>query len=219
VESHTNSVIVLSGGEPLVADGDFELPDDAYVIAADSGLHHAAILGLNVDLVVGDMDSVEPAALDAAIEGGSATQRHPTDKDHTDLELAIETAVARRPNRILVVGSYAGRLDHLLGAMQLLAATAGRVDEITWTDGQTDVAVCRSGRAVTIRGRAGDRVSLLPGVLDATGISVKGLRWTLDGETLSAGSSRGLSNVLTSDRAVISVAAGLILIIHERTDR
>lgn len=219
MESHTNPVIVLSGGEPLVADGDFELPDDAYVVAADSGLHHAAMLGLNVDLVIGDMDSVEPAALDAAIEGGSTTERHPIDKDHTDLELAIEAAVARRPKRILIVGSYGGRLDHLLGAMQLLAATAARVDEITWTDGRTDVAACRPGRAVIIRGQAGDRVSLLPGVLDATGISVEGLRWTLDGETLSAGSSRGLSNILIGDRAVISVEAGLILIIHERTDR
>jgi thiamine pyrophosphokinase len=219
VESHTNPVIVLSGGEPLADDGDFDLPSGAYVIAADSGLHHAAMLGLDVDLVIGDMDSVEPAVLEFAIQGGSTSQIHPADKDHTDLDLAIEAALARRPDRILIVGSYAGRLDHLLGAMQLLVATAGRVGEITWTDGRTRVSTCRRGRAVVIRGRAGDRVSLLPGMIDATGVSAAGLRWALNGETLPAGSSRGVSNAMIDDRAVISVETGTVLVIHERIDR
>lgn len=221
MESHTNQVIVLSGGEPLIDGGEFDLPgdEDAYVIAADSGLHHAAMLGLDVDLVIGDMDSVEPAILDAAIQGGSTAQLYPSDKDHTDLELAIEAALAHRPDRIVVVGSYTGRLDHLLGAMQLLVAVAERVAEITWTDGRTSLAVCRPSRAVVIRGHAGDRVSLLPGMLDAAGVSTAGLRWEIDREMLAAGSSRGISNILTGNRAVITVETGVVLTIHERTDR
>ncbi len=219
MESHTNQVIVLSGGEPLEADGSFDLPDDAYVVAADSGLHHAAMLGLRVDLVVGDMDSVASEALDNAIRGGSSAQRYPTDKDHTDLELAVEAALARQPERIVIVGSYAGRLDHLLGSMQLLAATAGRVAEIDWTDGRTNVAVCRSGRAIIVHGRAGDRVSIIPGMVKATGVSTAGLRWTLENESLSAGSSRGISNIMIGERAVITVDSGIVLAIHERTDQ
>jgi len=221
VESHTNRAIVLSGGEPLIDGGEFDLPDDpnVYVIAADSGLHHAPMLGLDVDLVIGDMDSVEPAILDTAIQGGSTAQLYPSDKDHTDLELAVEAALALRLDRIFVVGSYAGRLDHLLGAMQLLVAVAERGAEITWTDGRTSVAVCRPGRTVVIRGHAGDRVSLLPGMLDATGVSTAGLRWDVDGEVLVAGSSRGISNILTDDRAVITIETGVVLTIHERTEQ
>ena len=93
MDSHTNQVIVLSGGEPIAIDRDFDLPEDAYVIAADSGLHHAATLGLAVDLVIGDMDSVNSDVLDDAIRNGSSIQRHPADKDHTDLELAFGAAL------------------------------------------------------------------------------------------------------------------------------
>jgi len=217
VESHTNQVIVLSGGEPIAIDRDFDLPDNAYVIAADSGLHHAQTLGLAVDLVIGDMDSVDPAVLDDAVRNGSSMQRHPTDKDHTDLELAFEAALRTGAQRILVVGSHAGRLDHLLGSMGLLAATAQLVDEIIWTDGSTVVTACTPPHAATIGGRPGDRLSLVPTGADVAGVTTDGLRWSLDGEHLAAGSTRGVSNVMDAPVASITVDEGTLLIVHERT--
>jgi len=217
VESHTNQVIVLSGGEPIAIARDFDLPDNAYVIAADSGLHHAQTLGLAVDLVIGDMDSVDPAVLDDAVRNGSSMQRHPTDKDHTDLELAFEAALRTGAQQILVVGSHAGRLDHLLGSMGLLAATAQLVDEIVWTDGSTVVTACTPRHPATIGGRAGDRLSLVPTGADVAGVTTDGLRWSLDGEHLAAGSTRGVSNVMDAPVASITVDEGTLLIVHERT--
>lgn len=216
MESHTNQVIVLSGGEPIAIDRDLDLPDDATVIAADSGLHHAGALGLAVDLVVGDMDSVDAALLDGAVRDGSSIQRHPTDKDHTDLELAFEAALAMGAARILVVGSHAGRLDHLLGSMGLLAATAEHVDEILWTDGHTIVTVCTPHHPSSIAGQPGDRLSLVPAGTDVIGVTTAGLRWSLTGETLAAGSTRGISNLLDAPAASVTVERGTLLIIHER---
>ena len=217
MDSHTNQVIVLSGGEPIAIDRDFDLPEDACVIAADSGLHHAATLGLAVDLVIGDMDSVNSDVLDDAIRNGSSIQRHPADKDHTDLELAFGAALDAGAERILVVGSHAGRLDHLLGSMGLLAATAQLVAEIVWTDGHTIVTACTPRHAATIVGRPGDRLSLLPTGCDVGGVTTDGLRWRLDGETLPAGSTRGVSNVMAAPLASITVDKGTLLIVHERT--
>ena len=216
MESHTNQVIVLSGGEPIATDRDFSLPDDAYVIAADSGLHHAAPLGLTVDLVVGDMDSVDPDVLANAVSAGSLEDRYPADKDHTDLELALSAAIAAGAGRILVVGSHEGRLDHLLGSMGLLASTARLVDEIVWTDGHTIVTACTPRHVTTIRGGSGDRVSLVPNDSDAVGVTTVGLMWRLDNETLPIGTTRGISNVMDSTEASISVTDGTLLIIHER---
>jgi thiamine pyrophosphokinase len=215
VESHTNQVIVLSGGEPIAINRDFDLPDDAYVIAADSGLHHAEALGLAVDLVVGDMDSVDSTVLDDAVRNGSSLQRHPTDKDHTDLELSFEAALRMGAERILVVGSHAGRLDHLLGSMGLLAATAGLLDEIVWTDGHTNVTACTPHHVAAISGRPGDRLSLVPAGTDVVGVTTEGLRWSLDGETLAAGSTRGISNVMDAPLASVTVEEGTLLIVHE----
>ena len=90
--------IVLAGGDPVATRIRDHLPADADVIAADSGLHLAGPLGLTVACVVGDLDSADPAAVDAAVAAGATVERHPVDKDATDLELAIDAArhAARR---------------------------------------------------------------------------------------------------------------------------
>lgn len=215
MEQPTNQVIILSGGEPLAADREILLPDDAYVIAADSGLHHAADLDIAVDLVIGDMDSVDPTMLAAAVGRGSQTQRHPANKDRTDLELAINAALDFGARKLLIVGAHTGRLDHLLGAMGLFAATATRVEEITWIDGLTEIFGCVSGHPTTIKGRVGDGLSLVPASNDVSGVNTEGLRWRLLDEALPTGSTRGISNVIEATPATVSVESGTLLIVHE----
>ncbi len=150
------------GGDPLAANREIVLPRDALVIAADSGLHHAADLNIAVDIVIGDMDSVDPTALANAVNQGSRTETHPFNKDRTDLELAIDAALKSGARNLLIVGAHTGRLDHLLGAMGLFAATANKVDEIVWTDGLTEIFGCVPGHPTSINGRVGDGVSLVP---------------------------------------------------------
>ena len=217
MESHTNQVIVLAGGEPIAVDRTFDLPDGAYVIAADSGLHHAETLGLNADLVVGDMDSVDADVLNGAVRRGSSLRRYPPDKDSTDLELAFEEALEKGARRILVVGSHAGRLDHLLASMGLLARTAQLVDEIVWSDGHTIVTTCTPSHSTAISGRPGDRLSLIPAGSDANGVTTDGLRWSLDAETLPAATTRVVSNVMDAPLASITIQEGTLLVVHERT--
>jgi len=216
VERYTGRAIILSGGEPLENVRDVILPDHSRVIAADSGLHHANDLGLTVDLVIGDMDSVDPATLADAVAGGSATDRHPEDKDATDLELAVATAIEQGATAITIIGAYTGRLDHLLGAMGLFIATAPLVDELVWSDGVTDVIGCVPGRTCRVDGHIGDGVSLIPAGSDVHGITTKGLRWGLESATLPAGSTRGVSNIIDSTPAHVSVEDGTLLIVHER---
>ncbi|MFN2322443.1 MAG: thiamine diphosphokinase, partial [Trueperaceae bacterium] len=90
------------------------------VIAADGGLRHAAALGLVPDLLVGDLDSVDAAVL--AAHPGLESERHPTDKDALDLELALDAAAARGAGRITVVGGLSGRLDQTLATVLVVQA-------------------------------------------------------------------------------------------------
>ena len=85
------------------------------MIAADGGVDRALALGLHVDVAIGDFDSVTAAGLAAVEAAGARIERHPTAKDATDLELALDAALALAPARIVVIGSGGGRLDHLLG--------------------------------------------------------------------------------------------------------
>src|ERR1700744_6186249 len=85
-------VVVFAGGDPVAPRLRSEIPEGAPVVAADSGLHHALALGVTVDVGVGDLDSVAPARLDAAVARGARVERHPVEKDFTDLELALQVA-------------------------------------------------------------------------------------------------------------------------------
>src|SRR4051812_23931915 len=104
----------------VIAGGDAPAPIDAglaaapLVIAADSGVGHALALGLTVDLVIGDLDSAAPDDVERAIAAGARVDRHPADKDATDLELALDAARELGATEITVLGAGGGRLDHLL---------------------------------------------------------------------------------------------------------
>ena len=114
------TIVVVAGGQVSSRARCRPLPPGALVIAADGGVDRAHALGLTVDVAIGDFDSVTAAGLAAAEAAGARVARHPAAKDATDLELALDAAIALEPARIVVVGSGGGRLDHLLGSVLLL---------------------------------------------------------------------------------------------------
>ena len=179
------------------------------MIAADSGVDLALALGLHVDVAIGDFDSVTPAGLAAVEAAGARIERHPAAKDATDLELALDAALALAPARILLIGSSGGRLDHLLGSLLLLGDEryAG-VTLDAWL-GAAQAHVIRGTR--TLAGTPGELLSLLPLHGPAEGVTTEGLEYPLRGETLPAGTSRGISNVFAAAEARITVARGCLL--------
>ena len=144
-----NVIVVAGGGGPAVP----WLPAGSTVIAADGGVDRALALGLRVDLAIGDFDSVTPAGLAAAEAAGARVERHPAAKDATDLELALDAALALEPARIVVIGSDGGRLDHLLGVLLLLGHERYASAQIEAYLGDSHRA--RRARHVQARGHAG----------------------------------------------------------------
>ncbi|MBW3548570.1 MAG: thiamine diphosphokinase [Actinobacteria bacterium] len=207
-----DDVVLLTGGDPVSPDLVGDLPPRAYVIAADSGLDQAAILGLHVDLAVGDFDSLAPAALEAAMAAGCRVERHPAAKDHTDLELGLRAALEHGCRRVVVVGGYGGRLDHFLANVLVLASVdfAGVVVEARVGPARLTVVRARS----ELRRSAGALVSLLALGGVARGVRTVGLRYPLRGEDLLPGSTRGVSNELTGEVASVAVAGGALLAVQ-----
>jgi thiamine pyrophosphokinase len=197
-------VVVASGPGPAV-----DVPHGATVVAADGGLERAHALGLDVDVVIGDLDSVSAEPLAAAEAGGARVVRHPTAKDATDLELALDEAVALGARRVLVVASDGGRLDHLLASLLLLASDRYAELRLDALVGDALVHVIRGERILA--GRVGETLTLLAAGTPAEGVTTAGLEYPLAGETLAPGSTRGVSNVFTAAEARVSVAAGAVL--------
>jgi thiamine pyrophosphokinase len=211
-----NTIVIVAGGQPREGRHP-DLPAGAFVIAADGGVDRAHALGLHVDLAVGDFDSVTAAGLEATEAAGARIERHPVAKDATDLELALDAALALAPARLLVVGSDAGRLDHLLGCVFLLGDERYAAIEIDASLGAARLHVIRGTRAIA--GVPGELLSLLPVHGPAIGVSTSGLEYPLHGETLPAGTSRGVSNVLAAHEARITVESGCLVAVIPAPER
>ena len=208
------TVVIVIGGLPPLPGVVAALPPYDLVIAADSGLHGARALGIKIDAVIGDMDSVDATILDDAQNSGVAIERSPCDKDATDTELALLYAVARGATKLVVVTGGGGRLDHQLGVLNVLLhpkLSAARV-EMFWDTAH--VIALHGGESATITGRIGEEVGLLAMGGAATGITTSGLRWALDGETLASHSTRGVSNQLVDTQATVSLQTGNLFIIR-----
>lgn len=210
--SASDMVVVITGGDPVDPSHVVELPTGAHVIAVDSGIEQAQRLGLPIDLAIGDFDSVTPAGLAQAAAAGAQIERHPVAKDATDLELALDAAMARAPSRIHVLGGHGGRLDHLLANALLLAAPAYADAEVTARMGAARLTVVRA--AVELRGPLGDLVSLVPLHGGARGVTTAGLLYPLAGEPLPPGSTRGISNELVAPVATVHLDEGVLVAVQ-----
>ena len=204
--------LVFAGGEALPTSVRTALPSDALVVAADSGVDHALALGRHVDVAVGDFDSVTAEGLRRVEAEGARIERHAPDKDATDLELALDTAVAAGASHVTVVGGHGGRLDHLLGNLALLASPRFVVLMLDAWIGTARVTTVRHDASIV--GEPGSLVSLLAMHGPAHGVTTRDLRFPLHDAVLEPGSTLGVSNELVGPDAGVSVVGGVLLAIQ-----
>jgi thiamine pyrophosphokinase len=182
------------------------------IICADGGARHARAMGLVPSLIVGDMDSLAPDLLALFTGQGIEIRRFPAEKDETDTELAFAAALDTHPSEILVIGALGYRLDHTLANLSLLLKGEKQHISVTLADEWCEVFLAAGACMVT--GRIGQTVSLLPFFGEATGVSLSGFQYPLDGATLSMEAPRGISNRLTSEKGTIIVGSGHLVVIR-----
>lgn len=137
------------------------------VVAADGGADHALRAGLGPVAVIGDMDSVSPAAR-AAFSG---VLHRVAEQDTTDFEKALSRIAAPL---VMAAGFLGGRLDHTLAVLGVLARR-GACHVILISDSDACVLLPQGDSAWDLPRDA--RVALLP--LGAARVTSHGLRWDL----------------------------------------
>ena len=94
---------------------DFSPCADDFVIAADAGFQVLEQHGINMDLVIGDFDSL------------SFVPKHPEviplkkEKDDTDMRAAVLEGMKAGYETFHIYGGTGGRIEHTIANMQLLA--------------------------------------------------------------------------------------------------
>lgn len=206
----------------IVANGIIEDEDGAKALAAgapllicaDGGAHHVLRWGLLPHAVIGDMDSLDEGTLRRLEDAGVTLLRYPSRKDETDLELALDYAVRQGADEILILGALGGRWDHTVANILLLTWPRLEKCDVQILAGRERLFLVR--RHATLRGAAGNIVSLLPLSPVVEGIVTTGLEYPLRGEPLYMGPSRGVSNVMLGPEASVTIESGWLLVVHQQ---
>jgi len=206
--------VVVADGDP--APSDARIAEDAeLLIAADGGAGWLEEIGRRPDILVGDLDSVDPAVVRRLAAAGTEVIRHPAEKDASDSELALGVALERGADEVVMLGALGGgRLDHELANLLLLADPELPRRDLRIVRAGTTVRVLAGRASLELGCGPGSVVTLLPVGGNAQGVATRGLRYPLDGETLRVGRSRGLSNEVVEAPASVWLGAGTLLVIE-----
>lgn len=187
------------------------------LIGVDGGSRHLRPLDVRPHLAVGDMDSIPQDLLQEYRRTNVELHLHPPKKDATDLELALELALARGASSISILGGTGGRLDHTLGNLFLLSRCLPTGIPACIMDQEQCIHL--TDQTLTLTGAIGDTLSLLPATPEASGVSLAGLEYPLSEATLTFGTSLGMSNVFVKTEATVTLRSGRLFVFHLRTAR
>lgn len=197
--------VVISGG--TITDYDYirkQIDNSDIIICADSGYNHAVKMGICVNAVVGDFDSLgDPPS-------GVAAFRYPARKDLTDTEIAIAHARGMGIKDFLLLAATGNRQDHTLANILMLRECMERGENAVIMDEHNKIMVTDSN--ISLHEPPGSIVSLIP-LTDCFGVTTTNLEYPLCGAGLRVGRGLGVSNIVIGDYAHISLQNGVLLVI------
>lgn len=210
--------IIVSGGDadPEFVSGFLKEHPGAFIIAADSGLACLDAVGAKPDRILGDYDSANHKLVEKYLRDGTEVLTYRAEKDFTDTEAAVKSAVSDGSSGIFVLGAAGGRLDHFLANVQALRIPLKKGIPAEIADPQNRIRLI-DGPAVLHRKTAfGKYVSLIPLTARATGVTLTGFRYPLEDAVLRQGTSVGVSNEIRSETARISFKTGILMLIMSK---
>ena len=202
---------IYTGGEIFPENITEHPKSDDLRIAADSGYKNAVTLGDRVDILLGDFDSltVDISTLPDKIEKITV----PAEKDETDTQLAVNTALSKGADDIVIIGGLDGRLDHTLSNLAILEAMSEMGVHAVITNGHNRVRYIRSTSALLAR--SGFKyLSIIAADDVVKGVTIEGCKYPLENAKLSRKFQYAVSNEIVGNCALVSVKRGGVWIVE-----
>lgn len=188
------------------------LSADSYIICADGGRKIAEKFGLQPDWYVGDNDSGgDPKGLPATLL--------PSEKDVSDLEMAVQQAAAVGCREMILLGCSGGRADHYLANLSLLEQIHDLGCEGKLMDRCNEIRFLAPGHYRVENLPRYRYLGLIPLDAQITDVSITGVKYPLSHFTLHRGSTRSISNeILTNHVAEITIGSGRVLLVRSQPE-
>lgn len=190
-----------------------------YCIAADRGLETADALGINVDLILGDYDSVDKNVLDKYRKKAEVLT-YPPEKDYTDTHIAVKKAVEKivadglkDSTSIYIAGATGTRLDHTMTNIFVLDEALKSGVSAYVIDEYNKVYIKSSEFTIKKSEQFGSFISFIP-MTEKVKISLDGMKYPLSDFELTQGNSICQSNEIVGDEARIDIEYGKVVVIE-----
>lgn len=198
--------IILLNGEPYEGEIDAK---DAYVYCCD-GAYEWAKNKIRIDETLGDFDSLDETPTPAP------SVIYPSEKDMTDGEIALLRAIASGYSEIIIYGGGGRREDHFLGNLHLLYRAAERGVKAELITNYSRIFLGED--KIQLNGLKGKTVSVVPFGGSVHIIECDGFYYPMP-DTFVYGSTRGISNVVTSDAAYFTAKGKVLVLVNNEEVR
>ena len=192
-----------------------------YVIAADSGLTATHRLGLEVDYILGDFDSVPPEIIEEyknkrEFDESFEIRKYNPIKDYTDTQIAIKTAINLGSTEIVLIGGSGSRIDHLISNIQNFVLALEKDIKCSLVDENNKLYLINKPTTIYKQKSFGTYISLLPLTPIVEKVILKGFKYSLDEYDIRIGESIGVSNEIVDDEARIIFNGGILIVVETR---
>lgn len=186
------------------------------IIAVDRGLNAVSKLELIPDAIVGDFDSADESVLKEFKSRllDTTWEIHKPEKDETDTELAINTAIRLGCTKLILLGATGGRLDHFLGNLHLLYASYKKGVEAAIVDERNWITVTDKEHVFEADKIFGTYISFLPLSEEVKGITLTGFKYPLHKKDITIGTSLCISNELTGVAGKLEFDSGILICVE-----
>lgn len=183
-------------------------------IVVDGALGITHGLGIKPDFIVGDFDTVNQELLEHYEK--DIILRHPPEKDQTDTELAIETALNSGCNHLVFFGATGSRLDHSLGNIFLLENLLKQGVEAEILNENNRLYLKNQDFVLKRKEARGDFVSLLPLTETVENVTLSGFKYPVENLTFYREKTLGISNEITEEEARAEFSQGIFIVVESR---
>ncbi|SES62341.1 thiamine diphosphokinase [[Clostridium] polysaccharolyticum] len=213
------NVCILSGGDvnhEFLLEFLQEEPCEQ-MICVDGGLAHAYALGLKVDYIVGDFDTIDVKVLEYYKKHSKVPIREfQPEKDYTDTDIALDMALSLKPKIIYILGGIGSRMDHTLGNIHILKKALCSQAKTFLLNEHNRISMADHSFAVERSKAFGDYISFLPFTETVKNLTLKGFKYPLEHCTMVNGESLGISNEIVNETAYVEFQEGILLMIEAR---
>ena len=210
-ENFGEEILFVSGGRKPDLKYFLELAKDKKIFAIDKGIELCHATKILPEILIGDFDSAEKFSVDWAIKNKIPVERHPVDKDFTDLQLALDFAEKNyKKNSAVITGSFGGRFDHLFSTIFSCAYSDLKIFLV---DEQEIIFFLKDGEVAEVNFfKKPFAISLLPITEICEGVSIDNVHWQLKNAKLFQKLPNAVSNRLEDKKIKINLRTGVLAV-------